>query len=293
MRRLLFFTLVVALMLLIGLVPAACSSDTTTTTAPASSTTAAPVSTTAASAAGTTVASPAADDASWKTVQDRGQLIVGLCAEYPPFESRDASTNAPVGFDVDLANALGQKLGVQVKVVDAAWEGLLGGILKGDYDVLITAMSKEEAAAESVNMSDPYYDLAEVIVVGSDNTSITSVADLTGKVVGVQSACSAEKAVDKLTGLKEIKRYNRNPEAFIDLRAGRVEAVVVGEAYAATEAKGETGIKVIDAAVATNPLVFVSKVGGDALTAKLNGALAQLKSDGTYDQLVAKWFSFK
>ena len=281
MRRLLLSTTIIAL-LLASLILAGCSSGGTTTSAPA----------TGLSSTSSTAAASPSTDASWQKVQDRGQLVVGLCAEYPPFESRDAATNAPVGFDVDLANALGQKLGVQVKIADAAWEGLLGGILKGDYDVLITAMSKEEAAAESVNMSDPYYDLAEVIVVPADNTSITTVADLAGKVVGVQSACSSEKAVDKLTGLKEIKRYNRNPEAFIDLRAGRVDAVVVGEAYAATEAKSEKGIKVVDAAVAKNPLVFVSKVGGDALTAKLNAALAQLKADGTYDQLVAKWFSF-
>lgn len=274
---------VLALALLLGIALLGCSDagtpdDTATTTTNAAS--------------DTTAAAGAGDDASWQTVQDRKELIVGLCAEYPPFESRDESTNAPVGFDVDLAHALGEKLGVEVKIVDAAWEGLLGGILKGDYDVLITAMSQEEAAAESVNMSDPYYELAEVIVVSADDTGIKTVDDLAGKVVGVQSACSAEKAVDKLTGLKEIKRYNRNPEAFIDLRAGRVDAVVVGEAYAVTEAKGEEGITVVDAAVATNSLVFVSKAGGDALTAKLNEALAQVREEGAYDQLVAKWFSF-
>ncbi len=272
--------MILALVLLASLMVVGCSggdeSDTTITSVDSSVTT----------------VTAAANDASWQTVADRGKLVVGLCAEYPPFESRDEADNAPVGFDVDLANALGEKLGVEVEVVDAAWEGLLGGILKGDYDVLITAMSQQEAAAESVNMSDPYYDLAEVIVVAADDTSIATVDDLAGKVVGVQSACSAEQAVDALTELKEVKRYNRNAEAFLDLRAGRVDAVVVGEAYAATEAKGQEGIKVVDADVATNSLVFVSKAGGDALTAKLNEALAQLKEDGTYEQLVTKWFSF-
>lgn len=231
-------------------------------------------------------------DGSWKAVEDKGELVVGLCAEYPPFESRSAD-GAPEGFDVDLANALGKKLGVKVAIKDSAWEGLLGGVNKGDYDVLITAMSKQEASAENVNTSDPYYDLAEVVMVRPDNSSIKSVDDLKGKVVGVQSACSAEVAVDSLSGLKEIKRYQRNPEAILDLRNGRVDAVVVGQAYAVTEGAKEGGVEALDVDVATNPLVFVSKAGSDALTAKLNEALAEIKADGTYDKLVEKWLAIQ
>jgi len=289
MRR----TLVVMLGLLVVLLAVAGCGDTTTTTettaAPAeTTTTAAPAETTT-----TTADTTASADSSWQAVQDRGELWVGLCAEYPPFESRNESTQQPEGFDVDLANALGEKLGVKVVVKDSAWEGLLGGILKGDYDVLITAMSREEAAAETVNMSDTYYDLSEVIVVKEDNTDIKSAQDLEGKIVGCQSGTSSEKAVDRLTGLKEVKRYNRNPEAFLDLRNGRSDAVVVGIAYAATEAKREAGLKVIDSPVATQELVFVSKAGGDALTEQLNKALAEVKADGTYDKLVETWLSVK
>lgn len=279
--------LALTLALAIGLFLTGCGSadDTTATTAAPAADTTVPADT------ATTAGSSAATDASWQTVQDRGEMIVGMCAEYPPFESR-GDDNKPMGFDVDLANALGEKLGVKVALLDTAWEGLLGGILKGDSDVLITAMSKEEAAAENVNTSDTYYDLAEVIVVGKDNTTINSIDDLQGKVVGVQSACSAEKAVDRLTGLKEVKRYNRNPEALLDLKNGRVEAVVVGEAYAATEAKKDGDVKVVaNAPVATNSLVFVSKAGSDELTTKLNEALAQLKADGTYDAIVQKWLA--
>lgn len=227
-------------------------------------------------------------DASWSAVKDKGELVVGLCAEYPPFESRSAA-GTPEGFDVDLANALGEKLGVKVKVADSAWEGLLGGVNKGDYDVLITAMSKEEASAENVNTSDPYYELPEVVMVRKGDTSITSVDGLKGKVVGVQSACSAEKAVDALTGLKEIKRYQRNAEAVIDLQNKRTDAVVVGQAYAVTEGAKAGDLQATKVFVATNPLVFVSKAGSDELTSKLNEALAQLKADGTYDKLVQKW----
>lgn len=231
-------------------------------------------------------------DDSWTKVEERGELVVGQCAEYPPFSSRNDDGESE-GFDVDFAHALGDELGVDVKVVDSAWEGLLGGVLKGDFDVLISAMSKEEASAERVNTSEPYYDLPEVVVTRKGYDQIASVEDLEGKVIGVQSACSSEQAVDRLTGLKEIKRYTRNSEAFIDLRNGRVDAVVVGIAYAATEAKKDADLQVLpDVKVAVNPLVVVSKADGNELTNKVNEALVRIQESGTYDALVAKWLSF-
>jgi polar amino acid transport system substrate-binding protein len=151
-------------------------------------------------------------------------------------------------------------------------------------------MSKKEAANGNINMSDVYYELNEIIVVKKDNTSISTAADLQGKVVGVQTATSSEQAVDSLTGLKEIKRYNRNPEAFIDLENNRIDAVVVGYAYAATQLKGESELKIINTPVGEKAeIVMVTKKGADALTAKLNEALAAVKTNGDYDKAYDKW----
>lgn len=231
-------------------------------------------------------------DVSWADVQKKGELVVGLCAQYAPFESINENTKQVEGFDVDLANALGKELGVKVKIVDAEWEALLGGVEKGDYDVLITCMSKKEASKGNINMSDVYYRLPEIIVVNKDNTTIKSVDDLKGKVVGVQTACSSEQAVDTLTGLKEVKRYERNPEAFLDLRNRRIDAVVVGYAYAATELKNKNDVKIINSPVGeVSDVVMVLKKGADSLTAKLNGALAAVRQNGAYDQAIKKWLS--
>jgi polar amino acid transport system substrate-binding protein len=236
------------------------------------------------------VASQQSNDTSWNNVEERGELIVGLCAQYPPFESVNEETKELEGFDVDLAYALGENLGVKVNIIDAQWEALLGGINKGDYDVLITCMSKQEAASSNINMSDVYYELNEVIVVKQDNETIKSVDDLNDKIVGVQSGTGAEIAVDSLDSLKEIKRYNYNPEAFIDLSNDRVDAVVVGYAYAASQLKDKDDLKIINSPVGeTAEIVMVAKKGADALTGKLNEALAAIKSNGQYDQAFDKW----
>jgi polar amino acid transport system substrate-binding protein len=229
-------------------------------------------------------------DQSWENIKTKGEITVGMCAEYAPFESRDAKSGQIEGFDVDIANALASDLGVKVKLVDAQWESLVGGVGKGDYDVLITCMSKKEAASGNANTSDPYYQLKEIIVVNKDNNTIKTVDDLKGKVVGVQTQTSSEQAADKLQGLKEIKRYNRTPEAFIDLVNKRIDAVIVGYAYAVTEMKNNSAnIKIVDSPVASSDIVIVMKKGNDSLTAKINESLAKIKQNGQYDAAVNKW----
>jgi polar amino acid transport system substrate-binding protein len=69
-------------------------------------------------------------DNSWTVVAEKGELVVGMCAQYPPFESINEETNEMEGFDVDFAKAIGKNLGVEVKIVDAQWEALLAGVKK-------------------------------------------------------------------------------------------------------------------------------------------------------------------
>lgn len=143
-------------------------------------------------------------DSSWKNVQERGKIIVGFCAQYPPFESKNEKTGEFEGFDVDLGKALAEQLGVSVKFVDSEWQGLLGGLKKGDYDMLLTCMSKSETREENVSFSDVYYELPRVIVVSKKNDAIKSKADLKGKVVGeplaeAQIVMVIPKGADALT----------------------------------------------------------------------------------------------
>lgn len=231
----------------------------------------------------------AGTDESWNRVEKNKELVVGLCAAYPPFESRNEKTGEIEGFDIDLATALSKELGVGVEIKDAEWQALLGGLNKGDYDVLITCMSKREAASQNVNMSDVYYTLADSIVVKEGNTSIKSKEDLKGKVVGVQMGSGSEQVVDKMEGLKEIKRYNYNPEAFIDLENGRSDAVVVGYAYSVNHLKQNKGFTLLSEQLEPAEIVMVMKHKEDALTSKLNDALKKLKENGTYNQIIDKW----
>ena len=236
------------------------------------------------------VAGNALSDDSGKKVLDRGALVVGLCAQYPPFESRNEKTGNLEGFDIDLGKALAEKMGVEARFMDAEWQGLLGGLKKGDYDILITCMSKSETRGENVNFSDVYYKLPDVIVVRKDDTAIRGKADLKGRTVGVQLGSASELLADAMKAVfKEIKRYNYNPEAFTDLKFKRIDAVLVGYAYAVNQMKADPSYKVAGEPLSEAEVVMVLPKGADDLTSRVNAALGKIREDGTYRTIYDRW----
>jgi polar amino acid transport system substrate-binding protein len=229
-------------------------------------------------------------DTSLQKVQERGELVVGLCAQYPPFESKNEKSGQLEGFDIDMGQALADRMGVKAKFVDAEWQGLLGGLKKGDYDILITCMSKSETREENVNFSDVYYQLPDVIVVRKDETAIKTQADLKGKTVGVQLGSASEQLADQMKDtFKEIKRYNYNPEAFTDLKFKRIDAVLVGYAYAVNQIKTDPAYKVVGEPLSQAEIVMVLPKGADQLTTRVNSALQEIKQDGTYQEIHDRW----
>lgn len=237
-----------------------------------------------------------AKDSQWSKIEQSGSITVGNCPEYPPFSFRNTSGQVE-GFDSDFARALGNALGVEVVMKDTAWEGLVAGMKKGDHDIIISCMSPEEAtqASDSVNMSKPYYRLSEIIVTRSDVTDITAKEDLAGRIVGVQANSTSEVAGDSLADMgikvKDIRRYNRNSEALIDLKNKRVDAVVVGFAYAATKVKDSPDLKIINDPVRSVDIVVVLDHGEETLTEKINQAIATVKSNGEFDRIHDKWLA--
>lgn len=238
----------------------------------------------------------AAGDSQWSKIEQSGSITVGNCPEYPPFSFRNTSGQVE-GFDSDFARALGRALGVEVVMKDTAWEGLVAGMKKGDHDIIISCMSPEEAtqASDSVNMSNPYYRLSEIIVTRSDVTDLSAKEDLAGRIVGVQANSTSEVAGDSLADMgikvKDIRRYNRNSEALIDLKNKRVDAVVVGFAYAATKVKDSPDLKIINDPVRSVDIVVVLDHGADELTEKINQAIDTVKSNGEFDRIHDKWLA--
>jgi polar amino acid transport system substrate-binding protein len=230
-------------------------------------------------------------------VQDRGTLIVGTAPFYAPFESTNEQTKEIEGFDVDLMTEIASRMGVEVEFMPSEWQGLLGGLEKGDFDVIVSAMTEKEAAEGNVEFSQVYYDLPDVIIVASGNPKgIDAKGDLAGMVVGVQTGSGAEMLAEELdpeVGFTELRKYELTQDAMNDLKAGRIDAVIAGHAFAIEQSKVDPSFEVSDQPLETSGLVGVFKNGSGSLVDEFDTQLEAIKADGTYDALVKKWLTIE
>lgn len=219
-------------------------------------------------------------------------IKVGMNAEFKPFEYAD-SKNKLQGFDVDLALAIGKVMGANIKFVNVPWDGIIPGLLNGNYNCIMSAMTITDERSQTISFSDPYFKAGQVIVVKKSNNSIKAPNDLKGKKVSVQISTTGDIAVSKIPGV-EVKRFDNIPLALIELKNGGVDAAVVDLAVAVYSVKDDPSYKLVDPDPFTSEYYGVAfKKADKALLKDWNKALATLKSNGTYDKIYEKWFPSK
>lgn len=235
----------------------------------------------------------AKEDTSLDDLKKAGVMKVGMCPEYPPFETINESGDIE-GFDVDLANAIGEKLGVEVEFVNTPYEGLIAGLQNDDFDIIMSGMSPEEAdaASETLCVTENYYAISEVILTKDKN--IKSKKDLEGKKVGSHAGSTSEYAVQSLEedGINvESAPYNRHSEAFADLQNDNIDAQVVEDTWAKQKVEAGGDIIIVEEPINEINVAGVIGNGKQQFTDAYNKALNELKSSGKYDEIVEKWFS--
>jgi polar amino acid transport system substrate-binding protein len=218
-------------------------------------------------------------------------LKVATDAAFPPFEYQDEKTGAFLGFDMDLINAIGKKMGMDVQIINTAWDGIIPGLLTGNYNCIISAMTITDERKQVVNFSDPYFNAGQVIVTMKSNTTIKTTDDLVGKAVSVQIGTTGDLAASDIKGVT-VKRFNLAPDAIQELRNGGVVACIIDLAVAEEVTAEYTDIKF--SAPFTEELygIAIAKKDTDLLK-KVNSALADLKASGEYDAIFKKWFAGK
>ena len=228
--------------------------------------------------------------------KDENVLKVGMEIGYPPFEYYDADGTTPIGVDVELANALGEKLGVEVELIDTAWDGIFAGLEKGDYDCIISAVTISPDRLLDYSFSKPYIQNYQCIVTLSDAAVKPATPDeLAGLKVGYQEETTSDMYITDyaLNNGFEIDPYEyaKVIDVFSDLENGRLDAVICDSTVASIylgEGSGfeQTWIQ------EDSPEEFgiCIKKGNDELVEKIDAALSQLQEDGTVDSILAKYF---
>jgi ABC-type amino acid transport substrate-binding protein len=159
-------------------------------------------------------------------VLDKDVILVGTEATYPPFEYRNEK-NEVVGYDIDVVEAIAKHLGKKVEIVDMSFDGLIPALMTGKVDLVAAGMTNTEERRKKVNFSSVYYDIENAFVVRADDSSIMKLDDLKGKIATVQIGTAQDTFITN-TGLPaEIKRFQKNDDALMEIKVGRGDFCVV------------------------------------------------------------------
>ena len=221
-------------------------------------------------------------------------LKVGAETTFPPFEFQDEKTKDYTGFDIELMKAVGKQIGYEVQVASLGFDALIPALDSSQIDVIASAMTITEERAKKVAFSKPYYQSGLSIVVRADNTSIQGFKDLVGRRIAVQIGTTSAEEAKKLKDAK-VREFNSASEAYMELKAGGVDAVVndlpVNQYYLAQG--GAKDAKLLSDILSSESYgIAVNKKNTDLLN-KINQALDDLKANGEYAKLYEKWFGQK
>ncbi|QJB57618.1 basic amino acid ABC transporter substrate-binding protein [Pseudodesulfovibrio sp. zrk46] len=218
-------------------------------------------------------------------VKKAGVISVGNSPDYPPFESI-GDTGERIGFDVDLLNAITEKLGVKINWVTMEFAAIVTAVQSGQVDMGMSGFSVTPERANAVSFSKPYIASGQVLVVRTDS-DISSPADLKGKKIAVQLGTTGEQQADKIEGASVVKPETYNI-AFMMLHNKAADAVVADLSVAEEFVKKGT-FKRAGEPLSFEEFAMISRKGNDDLLNALNKALEEVKKDGTYDAIVKKW----
>ncbi|WP_445493182.1 transporter substrate-binding domain-containing protein [Niallia sp. 03133] len=220
-------------------------------------------------------------------------LKMGTSADYKPFEYVDSAKSEDIiGFDIDLANALGEKLGYKIQVKDMDFSGLISALQAKQVDLVLAGMSATEERKKNVDFSDVYYSAKDLVITKKDS-GIKSIEDLKGKTVGVQLGSIQEDSAKEIAKTVKVKVENRDriPELLQEIKAGRFDAAIIEDVVAQGYLKKDNSLTSVEAPQpedsAGSAIAFPKN---SKLTEEFNAELKKMKENGEIDKLVVKWF---
>jgi polar amino acid transport system substrate-binding protein len=218
-------------------------------------------------------------------------LTVGSDVPYPPFEEFGKTKTEFKGFDVELVEAIGKKIGRTPEFQDTSFDTIFRDLAQGKFEMVASATTITDEREESVDFTNPYYlPSAQSILVKTGTTGLNSAKDLDGKIVGVQQGTTGEEYVEEEIETKELRPFPQGPDTIPALKAGTIDAVVIDRPVAEKAVEQDSELEISGGIETEEQYGFVVKQGNDELREALNEGLKEVIDSGEYKRIYTKWF---
>ena len=225
-------------------------------------------------------------------IKEAGVLVMGTSADYPPneFHTMVDGKDTIVGFDVSLAQYIADDLGVELKVVDMAFDGLCISLSKGDFDIVISGMASTPERKESVDFSAPYFLQKQAVLLrAEDADNYNTTDDLAGHKVGVQNGTIQVPIVNELVGEDNTVGLVKAQDLVMELKSGKIDVVCIDytPSLAFASANDDLVMKDIGIPSSSDGQCIGVQKGNDDFVEYLNGIVEKVLADGTMEQFIA------
>lgn len=227
-------------------------------------------------------------------IQKNGKLVVGMSADYAPYEFHYIDENGKDvigGFDVDIANEIANKIGVNLVIQEMDFDALVSALPAGKVDLVISGMNPTEERAKVIDFSEVYYNSKHGILVrAEDADKYQTFADLEGAKVGVQLGSTQEKIAKTEIPNVNLQQLSNINNLILELKAGKVDAIVMEKPVAEMAVKSNPEL-------AVGKPIYEEQTGGNAvgiaknnpqLLAKVNEVITELNESGKMDEYIEK-----
>ncbi|MEE1503138.1 MAG: transporter substrate-binding domain-containing protein [Acutalibacteraceae bacterium] len=217
---------------------------------------------------------------------EKEKLIMATNAEFPPYEY--VEDGKIVGIDAEIAALIADKLGMELEIVDVAFDSIIPGVQSGKYDMGMAGLTVNDERLEKVNFSTSYATGIQAVIV-KNGSDIKSIDDLAGKKIGVQTSTTGDIYATGDYGEDAITRYDNGAVAVQALLADKVDCVIIDNEPAKSYVAANDGLKVLDTEYTVEDYAICFAKEDTELKDKVDGALKELIADGSVKEVIEKY----
>ena len=242
-------------------------------------------------AAAETTAAEAIPADKLQAIKDKGVLVLGTSADYPPFEFHIEveGKDTIVGFDIDIANKIAESIGVELEIIDMKFEGLLPALTAGKIDLIVSGMTPTDERKQSVDFSLTYYDARQTMLVLTETVgTLNTIEAFDGKILGVQKSSIQEDLAKTMFTSSEAKAIDKIPNLIMELKTGKVDGLILAEPVAKQYATANPDLSLngLDLGSEGGSAIAVQKDSGTFLEA-IDMTIKNLVDSGEMDQIIS------